>query len=138
MNASQKISEFCEKNALPDDKTMLISLSIEEMLISIKDHCFADEPEQEINVRIAVVERKGSDVSVLMRIRCSGEPFNPIEYYEKHRESSFSDGADDSADELLEDFSELEDSLGIAMIVSSAPVVDYKTTFGVNNLTITI
>ena len=28
------------------------------------------------------------------------------------------------------------DSLGIAMIVAAAPVVDYKTTFGVNNLTI--
>ena len=30
----------------------------------------------------------------------------------------------------------LDDSLGIAMIVAAAPVVDYKTTFGVNNLTI--
>ena len=30
----------------------------------------------------------------------------------------------------------LEDSLGIAMIVAAAPAVDYKTTFGVNNLTI--
>lgn len=138
MNASQRISDFCEKNALPDDKAMLISLSIEEMLISIKDHCFADAPEQEINVRIAVGEKKGADMPVLMRIRCSGEPFNPIEYYEKHREISFSEETADSADELLEDFSELEDSLGIAMIVSSAPVVDYKTTFGVNNLMITI
>ena len=30
----------------------------------------------------------------------------------------------------------LDDSLGIGMIVAAAPVVDYKTTFGVNNLTI--
>ena len=32
----------------------------------------------------------------------------------------------------------LDDSLGIAMIVAAAPAVDYQTTFGVNNLTITL
>lgn len=169
MNASQRITAFCEDNELPGDRSMLISLSLEEMLISIKDHCFADDPEQEINVRIAIAPGELNDAPILLRIRCSGEPFNPIQYYEE-RSSKCADregpampeqspesgnriSADnlmmdfdadvdadsvdlDAVDELLEGFSDLEDSLGIAMILSSAPVVSYNTTFGVNNLTI--
>ena len=155
MNASQRITAFCEDNQLPGDRAMLISLSLEEMLISIKDHCFADEPEQEINVRIAIAPGEVHEAPILLRIRCSGEPFNPIEYYEKHREMSimqdesglFEDILEsenqsaeeidlDAMDELLDGFSDLDDSLGIAMILSAAPTVTYKTTFGVNNLTI--
>ena len=70
---------------------------------------------------------------IILRIRCGGVPFNPIEYYERHQAETAAAGELDELDGLLEG---LDDSLGIAMIVAAAPVVDYKTTFGVNNLTI--
>lgn len=142
MNASLRISAFCEENQLPPDKSMLISLSLEEMLLSIKDHCFPEDEEQTIDVRILIAPGDVSEAPIVLRIRCSGEPFNPIEYYERcQTESAFQ--LDLAAPEDLDDPEELDsllagldDSLGIGMIVAAAPVVDYKTTFGVNNLTI--
>ncbi|MEG1746803.1 MAG: MATE family efflux transporter [Oscillospiraceae bacterium] len=122
MNASTKISEFCEHNQLDTRRSMLISLALEEMLISISSHCFQDGKLQEMNVRIIIVpdEVRGEHVIVL-RIRCSGTPFNPIAYYESCRQ---------------ENPDEFDDSVGIKMIVKSAHSVDYKSTFGINNLTI--
>ena len=140
MDASQRISAFCEEKELPPDKTMLISLSLEEMLISIKDHCFPED-EETINVRILIGPGDVASASIVLRIRCSGAPFNPIDYYEKHRAEAVAQQDLNKIDEvgemerLLED---LDDSLGIGMILACAPSVDYKTTFGVNNLTIII
>lgn len=140
MNASLRITAFCEEKALPPDKTMLISLSLEEMLLSIKDHCFPED-EETINVRILIGPGDVAEASIVLRIRCSGEPFNPIDYYEKHHAKAAAQQDLDEVDELdelellLED---LDDSLGIGMILACAPSVDYKTTFGVNNLTIII
>ena len=131
LDSSQRISAFCEENELDTRLSMLIPLSIEEMLVSILEHCFPDRSDQDINVRILIAPGGGEEPTVLLRIRCSGEPFNPIDYYERRRAESA-----DEADELDSLLNGLDDSLGIAMIVSSAKVVDYKTTFGVNNLTV--
>ena len=131
LDASQRISAFCEENELDTRLSMLIPLSIEEMLVSILEHCFPDRSDQDVNVRILIAPGGGEEPTVLLRIRCSGEPFNPIGYYERRRAESA-----DEADELDSLLNGLDDSLGIAMIVSSAKVVDYKTTFGVNNLTV--
>ena len=147
MNASLRISIFCEENELPPDKSMLISLSLEEMLLSIKDHCFPEDEEQDINVRILVASGDVSKASIVLRIRCGGAPFNPIDYYERQKTAAAGKPAEDNdlagllaglddAEGMGDLLTGLDDSLGIAMIVASAPVVDYKTTFGVNNLTI--
>jgi Na+-driven multidrug efflux pump len=132
MDASRRISGFCEENHLDPERSMRISLSLEEMLMSIKDHCFAQDEGQDINVRILIAPGDDGKESIVLRIRCSGTPFNPIAYYEQHRRER-SEGELDQLDDLLDG---LDDSLGIAMIVSTASMVDYKTTFGVNNLTI--
>lgn len=130
MDASQRISAFCDENELDPQRSMLISLSLEEMLVSIKDHSFPDDETQDISIRILITPGETPETpGTILRIRCSGIPFNPIDYYERHRQ----DAAGGDELELLDS---LEDSLGIAMIVAAAPVVDYKTTFGVNNLTI--
>ena len=130
MDASQRISAFCDENELDPQRSMLISLSLEEMLVSIKDHSFPDDETQDISIRILITPGETPETpGTVLRIRCSGIPFNPIDYYERHRQEAH--GADD-----LELLDSLDDSLGIAMIVAAAPVVDYKTTFGVNNLTI--
>lgn len=109
---------------------MLIYLSLEEMLVSIKENCFPEDETQTISIRILLTPEKPD---IILRIRSGGAPFNPIDYYERHRTETVSTGELDELDGLLEG---LDDSLGIAMIVAAAPVVDYKTTFGVNNLTI--
>lgn len=134
MDATQRISVFCEENQFDPQKSMLIPLSLEEMLISIKDHCFPEDDEQVINVRILVSPDDNGDQSVVLRIRCSGIPFNPIDYYERNKAES--SAAQEEEDELFGLLEGLDDSLGIAMIVASASMVDYKTTFGVNNLTV--
>ena len=141
MNASRRISEFCEMNALSDDKSMLISLSLEEMLISIKEHCFPRDEKRDISIRILISKGEDGKESVVLRIRCSGSPFNPVAYYETQRKLNGGNAgmevSDDPAEfDLLDSLDMLGDSLGIAMIVSQARMVDYKSTFGVNNLTI--
>lgn len=129
LEASQRISAFCEENALDPKRSMLISLSLEEMLVSIKEHSFPGEEDQDISIRILIVP--GDRETIVLRIRCSGAPFNPIDYYERRRQSAAGSGGLDLLDSL-------DDSLGIAMIAAAASSVDYKTTFGVNNLTITL
>ncbi len=120
MNASTRISDFCEQNELDPRRTMLISLALEEMLLSICSHCFHGSETQEINVRLLILP-DDDDMVIVLRIRCAGEAFNPIAYYEANRK---------------ENPEEFDDSIGIRMIVGVAQAVDYKTTFGVNNLTI--
>ena len=132
LDASQRISAFCEENQLDPERSMLISLSLEEMLVSIKEHCFPEDETQTISIRILLTPGEDPDrPDIILRIRCGGAPFNPIDYYERHKAETA--GEMDELDGLLEG---LDDSLGIAMVLAAAPVVDYKTTFGVNNLTI--
>lgn len=131
VDASQRISDFCAENELDVRQSMMIALSLEEMLVSIQEHCFPEERDRDINVRILIAPGTGEEPSIVLRIRCSGRPFNPIDYYERRKAETA--GSADELDGLLEG---LDDSLGIAMIVSAAKVVDYKTTFGVNNLTV--
>lgn len=145
MEASRCISEFCETNQLDAQRSMLISLSLEEMLISIKEHCFPQEDDRDVSIRILISEgERTGDSAVVLRIRCSGTPFNPIAYYEARQAERTaapdgpapSDGDGMDGLDALDGLELLDDSLGIAMIVSSAKLVDYKSTFGVNNLTI--
>ncbi len=125
VEASARISVFCEANALDAHRSMLLSLSIEEMLMAIREHCFAERGDEDISIRILIADKDGEPSTVVLRIRCGGKPFNPIAYYEASR------AAEPGGPLAL-----LEDSLGIAMIVQAARSVDYRSTFGVNNLTI--
>lgn len=133
LEASRRISAFCEENALDPKRSMLISLSLEEMLVSIKEHSFPREEDQDISIRIFLLPGGTPEdrETIVLRIRCSGVPFNPIDYYERRRQSAAGSGGLDLLDSL-------DDSLGIAMIAAAASSVDYKTTFGVNNLTVVL
>ena len=115
----KRIGEFCEKNNLNIKDKVLVMLSMEEMMISIKDHCFESEVDEVMDVRIFV------DDEIILRIRNRGKLFNPIDYYESQ----------ENEDEL--DFA-MSDALGIEMISKSAKSVYYKSTFGINNLTVII
>lgn len=117
------ISEFCEENELSPKRAMMISLSLEEMLNSILTHSLSSHQGLTMNVRILLF-----DGGVILRIRNAGEQFNPLRYYEEKKENLEGDG--------LDAMLELEDSLGIKMIVDTAEAIDYRRTFGVNNLTV--
>lgn len=133
LEASRRISAFCEENALDPKRSMLISLSLEEMLVSIKEHSFPEKEDQDISIRIFLLPGRAPEdrETIVLRIRCSGIPFNPIDYYERRRQAAAGSGGLDLLDGL-------DDSLGIAMIAAAASSVDYKTTFGVNNLTVVL
>ena len=116
------LEEFCDKNELTPKRSMLITLSMEELLLSVSEHSLSDENDF-ISVRVLIYK----DLLIL-RIRHKGAMFNPIEYYETQK----SDASD------LDAMLKLSDSLGIKMIVDACDVVDYRTTFGINNLTVII
>lgn len=112
--AAERIGAFCDQNELSPKRAMAVSLSIEEMLTILLEHCFQPGDESTADVRVFAVQ----DV-VVLRIRNAGKQFNPIAYFEKHPDP---DG--------------MGEALGIRMILSLAEDVRYQRTFGVNTLTI--
>lgn len=117
MEASNKITNFCKANGISIRKTTMVSLAIEEMLQVIIPKCIpSDGREYYIDIRICKFDDK-----VLMRIRNSGKIFDPTIYYEQNKTN------EKMAGELL----------GLRMIINAAKVVDFRKTFGINNLTIT-
>ncbi|GHU08665.1 hypothetical protein FACS1894151_04980 [Spirochaetia bacterium] len=123
--ASEKISGFCEENEIPAKKILHISLAIEEMLLMIDEFSFTKDKTEYTDVRMMVLEtpvRETSTQRIIIRIRNTGKYFNPVAYYYENKNTEA--GA--------------ERTLGIAMIVNMAEEVEYRKTFGVNNLIITI
>lgn len=118
VDASIRISAFCEENDLSPKLSMMISLSLEEMLLSISEHSFKKEEKSYIDIRIFV----HTDM-VVLRMRNNGLLYDPIAYYEKKMA--------DNDGQILDD-----DSIGIGLIVKNAEEVSFNRTFGVNNLTI--
>lgn len=131
MESVEKISDFCEANSLSSKNSMLISLSLEEMLNLIRVHCFGDNKDLTVNTRILLY-----DGSIILRLRNGGIQFNPLQYYKDIMNQDNSNGGEeeDNLDAMLE----LGDSLGIKMILDTTDLLDYRRTFGVNNLTIKI
>lgn len=122
IDSVEKIADFCRDNNLTKREIMLVRLSMEEMMMSIKEHCFDEGADETIDVRILIMRRL-DDLMIVLRIRNGGRLFNPIDYYERLDE---------------DDPMAMGDALGIAMISKAADSVHYKTTFGINNLTVII
>ena len=122
VDSVDRIEAFCEKNGLTPKENMLLRLSMEEMLISITEHCFPENSGEIIDLRILLLKNK-EDLTIILRIRNGGRLFNPIDYAEQRKE---------------EDPLAMGDALGISMVEKAADAIHYKTTFGVNNLTILI
>lgn len=115
MFASNKITDFCESSGIAVKKTMQVSLAIEEMLTVIITYCMDDKKEQFIDIRIMKI---GEDV--LLRIRNAGKIFDPLRFYEENRDN------EELADRVL----------GIKMIAGTAKSIEFRETFGMNNLLI--
>jgi Na+-driven multidrug efflux pump/anti-sigma regulatory factor (Ser/Thr protein kinase) len=111
--SSAGITEFCERNSLSAKLTMVISLSIEEMLVAIRDHSLSNDSNATMNVRVLIEDR-----IVILRVRNDGQGFNPVDYARNA-------GEDEEAEVM-----------GIKMILALAEKIDYRNTFGINNTTI--
>lgn len=114
-SASERIGTFCDTNELTPKQSMAISLSIEEMLIILFEHCFKPEESATADIRVFSIQNE-----IGLRIRNAGKQFNPIAYYETQQ------------DDIM------GETLGIRMILKIAQSVKYQRTFGVNTLTIWI
>jgi Na+-driven multidrug efflux pump/anti-sigma regulatory factor (Ser/Thr protein kinase) len=119
--ASSKINDFCEENELSAKTTMHISLAIEEILIITNEYSMRKDRTEYTDLRIMIIPDETAP-RIIMRIRNAGKHFNPVDYYYENKDTE--EGRDRT--------------LGIAMIVKIAKHVEYRTTFGVNNLIITI
>lgn len=106
--SAEQVQDFCEQNGISAKRAMAIALSLEEFLRMIAEKNTKDP---DIAVRLLVLH----DVAVL-RIRDTGMIFDPVGYYEENRDA--------------------EDVLGIKLALGMAETVDYRQTFGANNLTI--
>lgn len=95
-------------------RTMAVSLAIEEMLNILLRYCFQPEEKVTVDLRVFIIQGTTG-----LRIRNAGKQFNPLDYYETHREEDA-----------------MGDSLGIQMVLRMAEDVRYQRTFGVDTLTV--
>ena len=117
VEASEKISDFCDSNDFSSKQTMAVSLSIEEMLTVILSNCFEPNDNHTVDIRIFKLQD-----GIVMRLRNAGREFNPVKFYE--------DNADNQ--EMMGEL------MGIKMITKLAQRVVYQRTFGMNSLLIII
>ncbi len=121
--ALRQLEAFCEQNDLPPKQQMLITLSMDEMIHLAMSYSTCESKRHVVSMRVLI----NPDVLV-MRLRYDGKKFNPIAYYEEKK----SDTQD--IDSMLA----LADMLGMKLVTDTCEVVDYRTTFGINNLTVII
>ncbi|MCL2249264.1 MAG: hypothetical protein FWC13_08330 [Oscillospiraceae bacterium] len=114
--AAERIAEFCEENDLPPKKAMLLSVSIEEIILLIINN--SKNKNFSVSVRLLLL-----DDGVIMRIRNAGEKFDVMEYYKSH---------------IADDIEKSIDVIGMKYIVQAASGIYYRQTFGVNSLVVSI
>lgn len=112
--AAERIEAFCESNDMGTRRTMAVSLSIEEMLTLMMEYCYRPDEDSWADVRVFVIQGVTG-----LRIRGAGKQFNPLEFYEAHKDEDI-----------------MGDTLGIQLVLKLAEDVRYQRTFGVNTLTV--
>lgn len=120
MESSAKIADFCENCKLDPKRATTVSLAIEEILLLMLKHVFADKSDESIDVKIFVCDNR-----IVMRFRCAGRKFNPLEYYKTAMDKPAAAGEID-----------IDESLGLKLISKMAKQVDYTTNLGLNNIVI--
>ncbi len=114
---SERIAHFCKENEIPENITLGIWLSLEEILSVMSEHCLHNEKNKFLDVRIFKENEE-----ILLRVRCGGEIFDPLNWY-REKEKRL------SKEELDED-----SSLGIKLLMEYSKELNFFRTFGVNNL----
>lgn len=111
----EKVEDFCRENKL-NFKGIRIPMVVEEMSLLMAKHCFKDESTG-IDVKVSVLRN-----TVIVRIRCGGEMFNPVVWFAQQLE------IDEDSDELF----------GMTMVDKMATDIRYTQLFGLNNVIVTM
>jgi serine/threonine-protein kinase RsbW len=68
------VSDFCGRNQLPASVESDLNLALEEIVINVMAHGYADNRDHEIGVRLDL-----QDGTLTVRVEDDGLPFNPLE-----------------------------------------------------------
>lgn len=120
VKTSGEVVAFCEENDVSPALCLKLPLVVEELLVVMARHCKTDTSFK-IDVRISLVEEE-----VVMRMRCPGTTFNPIEWF-RDRKSKL------SMEEFMED-----ESFGMNMVDKIVSKVKYSNVFDMNNLIVSM
>ena len=115
-DAAAKISDFCEKDGMPPKQTMLISMSVEEIIGLIIAN--SKSKHNSVSVRLFLLND-----NIILRFRFAGEKFDATEFYKTN---------------IAVDAEKMLDVAGMTYIMRAANVIYYRQTFGVNNLVVII
>jgi anti-sigma regulatory factor (Ser/Thr protein kinase) len=115
--ASEKLNDFCRESGVTLNMRFHVCMAVEEMLMMVNQFALDHKKKNYSDVRLTLYENK-----IIIRIRDIGKHFNPVEYYYKNKDSKAG---------FLE-------TLGVHMVLEMAKNVEYRETYGVNNLIITI
>ena len=119
MELSNKIYNFGEKYFDDISTANKVSLCIEEMVGNIVEHGYEKDKKSKKNKTHYIDIRIIKTINhTIFRIRDDGTPFSPIDYADENEPT--------------------EKNVGIRMIQAIAENMEYRSTIGLNNLTITI
>ncbi len=121
VEASRKMTEFCNEHNVDSKYKSFLSMALEELLIIIDEQCLKEAAQDYIDVRIYMDED-----GLILRARYGGIKFDPMAWYiDKCNTMSYED--------ML-----LDDALGMKMIVGKSTDIYYQNTFGTNNLVVVL
>ena len=121
VEASRKMTEFCNEHNVDSKYKSFLSMALEELLIIIDEQCLKETAQDYIDVRIYMDED-----GLILRARYGGIKFDPMAWYiDKCNTMSYED--------ML-----LDDALGMKMIVGKSTDIYYQNTFGTNNLVVVL
>ena len=120
VKTSGEVVAFCEENEVDPMLCMKLPLVVEELLVVLARHC-ATESDFRVDVRISLTSSE-----VIMRMRCGGMIFNPIEWFRDRKEKL-------SPEKFLED-----ESFGMNVVNKLVKDFKYSSVFEMNNLIISM
>ena len=118
VKTSSDVVTFCEENEVDPILCMKLPLVVEELLVILARHCRTDG-DFRVDVRISLTSEE-----VIMRMRCGGTVFNPIEWFRNRKEKL-------SPEKFMED-----ECFGMNVVDKIANRVNYSNVFDMNNLII--
>lgn len=80
---SKKISNFCRENGVDNNRSDMAGLAVEEMVVNTIIYGYKNKSDENIDVFVGIQAQE-----IIIRIRDSGIPFNPLEFLPKEDEES--------------------------------------------------
>ena len=81
--AVEKLGEFCDSNGIEPKKSMIITLSMDEMLHMASKYSTSKSNNHVISIRVLI-----SPTVLVLRLRYEGAVFNPVSYYENNKKDA--------------------------------------------------